>query len=65
MKAFELKIGKSKRGYGIFAGVSKLMGFKTEADAVDGLKKHRGILEFWANSASVSIENSECRILNP
>lgn len=60
MKAFELKIGKTNRGvYGIYAGVSRLAKFKTLEAAEKMLSSNRKTFEYWANSASVSIENTK------
>lgn len=54
----KLEIRKSGKGFGIFAGKSRLAKFKTEAEALSFMGAHAAILAYWAESASVSVENA-------
>lgn len=59
MSQSELRIVKHKRSFLIVAGKSPLWKGKTEFGARLFLDNNRKILEYWAGSASVSIDNSE------
>jgi hypothetical protein len=61
MKSITLNIAQvSNRGnkFGIVAGSSILAKFKTIEQAKKSLENKRGFYEYWAGSASVSVDNS-------
>ena len=67
MNMTELQIAQvSNRGnkFAVIAGKSILAKFKSFGEAVASLSEKRDLYEFWAGSASVSVDNSEWKILS-
>ena len=56
--AITLEVRKVRRSFCICAGTSVLRRFKAEAQAVAELKLNRSLYEYWAGSASVSVDNA-------
>ena len=59
-----LEIKKIKRSFCIVAGASIIGKFRTLEAARKDLKKNPGFYEYWAGSASVSVDNSDPIILS-
>jgi hypothetical protein len=60
-----IEVRKASRGYAIFAGASMLgHGFKTRDKAERWAQENASFLAYWAGSVGVSLENSECRVIN-
>ncbi len=53
-----LSVSHSGKGFGIFAGKSRLAKFATEQKARHFLATQSEMLVYWAGSVSVSVENS-------
>ena len=61
----ELEVKLYRKKYGIFAGASRLSNlFKTEKEAQEELEANRSYYEYWQGSISVSVENSEKKVIN-
>ncbi|WP_153785294.1 hypothetical protein [Pseudomonas sp. EMN2] len=62
--AFKLEVKKVKRSWCVVAGVSVLAKHKTEQQATTDLQENLALFEFWAGSASVSVENTPPVVVN-
>ena len=59
MKQPELKIVKFKRSFLIVSGKSELWKGRTHQSAISYLMNNLKLLQYWAGSASVAIDNSK------
>jgi hypothetical protein len=50
--------------FGIVAGRAILARFKTQEIAEKHLAENRSLYEYWSGSVSVSVQNSEKRVVN-
>ena len=55
---------RKRKKYAIVSGLSILARFFTAEAAAKAAEKNRSFYEYWANSASVSLDNSKWEIVN-
>ncbi len=60
----KLEVKKVKRSWCVVAGISVLAKHKTEQLATTDLQENLALYEFWAGSASVSVENTPPVVVN-
>ena len=57
---FDLEIKTYRKKFAIFAGKTRMTHLmKNEGEAISYLEKNRAILDYYAGSAGVSVENTE------
>lgn len=63
-KEVKVEVRKEGRSWGIFAGVAKLRGFRSELAANKELCENKKLYEYYMNSLSVCAQNTPFKIIN-
>lgn len=64
MKEYEIEVKEYRNRFYVFAGKSRLsIGYKLKEEAEKELKENSKLYKYWSGSISVSVENSEHKII--